>query len=187
MSTLGSREEAIEACTIVNEFLGDLVAGTFLCRCIEKTWPDGEAKKAGIRTLLFSMILTLCKYYEIMEKYSKVVRDDDGEHRKFKKEVERRYIQNVRNKYVAHVLDRRSRKPLTPKQKNELLRAVTQDNLDEFLAWLNEPDPAGNKYPSTVVSLVEHTRDVLMRHYQLSREEVIAGAPTPVISDAGAP
>ncbi|MDX9762878.1 MAG: hypothetical protein RBT82_12560, partial [Desulfomonilia bacterium] len=74
------------------------------------------------------------------------------------------------NKHIGHIWDKDNKRPL---HNSEILRRVneiTQNNIEEFLKWVN--DPTDNVFPKTVVSIVETVRDRLVQDFKIDYDEI---------------
>jgi hypothetical protein len=114
----------------------------------------------------------LCKFIEFWQRYKDVV---PPEYRDSCKAVLRtlaqRKVSDFRNKCVGHIWDKDHHQPLIHSEINRRLDVVMSNDLSAFLNSLN--NPKNNVYPSTVVSVVETLRDVLMTKHSISPDEFV--------------
>lgn len=112
------RKHAIEAYEILNEFIGDLVAGT---RTIELydlpavrlvMTPDYQI--ATTRLCIFHIIITLFKWIEFYDRYKSIIpKDVREESLHLRESLLVRGVRDFRNKVVWHIWDKTSNRPLT--------------------------------------------------------------------------
>jgi hypothetical protein len=166
-----SRTHAIEATRLLNEFIGDLVVGS---RTLE--WLDAPAVKPKVshefrvtvnRMCIWHVISTLSKWQEVYDCYSGLFPADVREASKhLRKELERRGVRSFRNTVVGHILDKKTKRPLSAEDLTAKLQTVFDGDMEPFLLWIN--DPSGNESPKTVVGIVEHVRNRLMEEHKLT-------------------
>lgn len=85
--------------------------------------------------------------------------------RELYKELNRRHVKLLRNTFIGHILDKKTRRPISGEDLNYFFNNVTRGGLDAFLNWIHTPGRI--RFPESVVSVVEKTRDEIAREYQL--------------------
>lgn len=128
------------AAALIEELVGvrnlfDLVRGpAFQSLMIPQT------ERVTRRVHVAALLLTLCKVHELYEVYSPVIPEPERTRLKMiKRDVEHRAIPTVRNAYVGHILDAKTRRPFSGEAVNEALcRAIGRD-LEAFLNWVHVP------------------------------------------------
>jgi hypothetical protein len=169
------KTKAIEAYKILNELLGDLVIGT---RTVDIYFQPlissqmSEAFKIGItRLCIFHLIISLNKYIEFYQHYKSIipeeVRDSCKELMKILKD---KNIPEFRNKIVGHIWDKDKKTPITEEEHDNYSKKIYGDSYISFLLWINNAD--NNIFPSTVVSIVEHTKNKIAEKYNISDSEI---------------
>jgi hypothetical protein len=156
------RAKAVEAFRFLNEYVGDLVAGT---RCLElfETAPlfanvSGSMKLILRRMCLSHLVVTLSKWAEVYDRYRDVLPDDVLKAcLNLRKELESRGVRHFRNTVVGHIWDKKLGRPLTFSEVEGRLGMVIGSDLASFRTWIN--NPAGNEFPHTVVAVCERARD----------------------------
>jgi hypothetical protein len=169
------RPKAIQAYRILNDFVGDLVAGT---RSLEVFESPAFASKIGANTQLVlrrmclsHLVVTLSKWAELYDKYKALIPSQTrAACLELRKEVEKRGIRDFRNTVVGHIWDSKVRRPLTRAEVDTRLALVLGDSQQSFLTWIN--DPAGNVFPKTVVAICEAARERIRAEYRLNDSEI---------------
>lgn len=111
------RPKAIEAVRILNDFVGDLVAGT---RSMEVFESPGFSSKIGANTQLIlrrmclsHLVVTLSKWAELYDSYKAVIPSETrAACLKLRKEIDARGIRDFRNTVVGHIWDSELKRPL---------------------------------------------------------------------------
>ncbi len=156
------RKKAIEAYGLLNDYVGDLVAGTRSLELVE-TSPLFANVSPSMRAILRRMclshlVITLSKWVELYDRYGAIFPDDVHEAcRNLRKELDRRGIRNFRNTVVGHIWDKKLQRPLTVSEIESRLASIIGDGLESFRAWIN--NPTANWFPETVVAVCERVRD----------------------------
>ena len=170
------RAKALDAVDILNDFIIDLIAGVMVFREYQASFkrkPGTNGIELSINRLcLFHLTLSLSKVIEFWKRYKSIV--PMGLKEPFKllvKTLEGKKITAFRNKYIGHIWDDELNRPLLHSEIIGRIDKLTEDDLDGFMNWIN--NPKANSFPNTVISVVEATRDALMAKYQISNDEVI--------------
>ncbi|MBI2509489.1 MAG: hypothetical protein HYV99_05860 [Betaproteobacteria bacterium] len=160
---------------MLNEFIGDLVIGS---RAMG--WLDAPSLQAKVsqefkvtmhRMCVWHVIATLSKWQEVYDCYHEVFPDDVRKaSRDLRKELERRGVRDFRNTVVGHILDKKTKKPISKADIDKKLNDIFSGSYEGFLLWVNTP--GGNVFPSTVVSIVEEIRDRLTQKYSITPAEL---------------
>ena len=77
-------------------------------------------------------------------------------------------IEEFRNRYVGHLLNDKTKRPLSLEEIIDVTSRIYGENEATFINWVNKK---GRTYPETVVSILEKTRSEIMREYNISKEE----------------
>ena len=170
------RARAVDAVAILNNFVGDFVAGSMTLRDYAQRHQNGTFRSdqmVAISNMCLShLILTFAKFEEFWSHYNNLVPDEQREHCKVIITFAQNHgITTLRNRYVGHIWHKQKQRPLPQSEVRTALRSIVKNDLREFMDWIN--DPAGNAYPSTVVSIVETTRDAIAVTYSVRPEEFI--------------
>jgi hypothetical protein len=169
------RKKAIEAYRVLNDFVGDLVAGT---RSLEIFESPAFASKIGPNTQLVlrrmclsHLVVTLSKWAELYDKYKALIPSQTrAACLELRKEIEKRGIRNFRNTVVGHIWDSKVKRPLTRAEVDTRLAQVLGGSQQSFLTWIN--DPAGNAFPNTVVAICEAAREGIRTEHGLNDSEI---------------
>jgi len=169
------RTKAIEAFRILNDFVGDLVAGT---RSLEVFESPGFASKIGVSThlvlrrmCLSHLVVTLSKWAELYDRYKAVIPSETREAcLKLRKEIDTRGIRDFRNTVVGHIWDSELKRPLTRSEVDTRLAKVLGGDQQTFLTWIN--NPADNVFPKTVVAICEAVREGIRAEHGLNDSEI---------------
>jgi len=169
------RAKAIEAFRILNDFVGDLVAGT---RSLEVFESPGFASKIGENTQLIlrrmclsHLVVTLSKWAELYDRYKALIPNATREAcLGLRKEIESRGIRDFRNTVVGHIWDSKLKRPLMRPEVDTRLAQVLGDSQQSFLAWINNPE--GNVFPKTVVAICEAAREAIRVEHGLNDSEI---------------
>ena len=167
------RARAVEAVRILNDFALDAVVGTKTLEIFDKlrsTYGYPEGIKVGFaRLVYFHLILVLAKWVEFYEKYGSIIpKDCAKECKALTREIKRLQIPRFRNKYIGHIWDKDSDRPLSKKEVIRYMEAITKSDGRRFLLWIN--DGNDNAYPKTVVSIISEVRDRLMAQYKFGKD-----------------
>ena len=169
------KTKAIEAYRILNEFVGDLVAGTRSLELFESPGFTSKIKSSTLVTLrrmcLSHIIVTLSKWAELYDRYKALIPPDTKPAcRDLREQIDHRGIRTFRNSVVGHIWDSKLKRPLTASEIDSRLAAILGENQAGFLAWIN--DPGSNTFPNTVVSICEHTRNRIGEEHGLNPSEI---------------
>jgi hypothetical protein len=169
------RTKAIEAFRILNDFVGDLVAGT---RSLEVFESPGFASKIGENTQLIlrrmclsHLVVTLSKWAELYDRYKAVIPNETrAACLELRKEIKTRGIRDFRNTVVGHIWDSKLKRPLMRSEVDTRLAQVLGDNQQPFLLWIN--NPPDNVFPKTVVAICEAAREGIRAQHGLNDSEI---------------
>ena len=171
------RVKAVEAFRFLNDYVGDLVAGTRSVELFE-TSPVFANVSDSMRVMLRRMclshlVVTLLNWGEVYDRYRDVFPDDVLQPcRDLRKELDRRGVRNFRNTAVGHIWDKKLRRPLTVSEVESRLGLVIGNDLASFRTWIN--NPAGNEFPYTVVAVCERIRDRIGEQHGLGSADLLA-------------
>ena len=70
--------------------------------------------------------------------------------------IESKGIYDFRNKYVAHVIDENTGRPLNLNELEVYIGAIFGEDETSFIKWVNDQT---NVFPTTLVSVLEKTWD----------------------------
>jgi hypothetical protein len=171
------RKKSVEAYRFLNEYVGDLVAGTRSLELFEASplfANVSDAMRVVLRRMCLShLVLTLSKWGEVYDRYRDILPDDVLPHcRDLRKDLEQRGVRNFRNTVVGHIWDKRLGRPLTVSEIERRLALVIGNDLASFGAWIN--NPAGNQFPHTVVAVCERVRDRIGEEHGLGPDDLLA-------------
>lgn len=166
--------QAIEAYQLLNNFVGDLIAGT---RTLELYQLTKIKKIANETTQLFvkrmcisHLIITISKWNEFYDKYKSIIpKDVIDKAKNLKKDINKRKLINFRNTVAGHIWDKKLNRPLTPNEIDNRLQQVFITNQKDFINWIN--DHKNNKNVS-IVSVCELLRKKIQEEYNLTEEQI---------------
>ncbi len=166
------KERAIQACRLLNDFVGDIIAATRVPEAVEQSGIMNQRALRVTRRMCFShLIITLSKWAELYEHYASLIPEDCRPACKdLKKEIDRRKIRGFRNKCVGHIWDKKVKRPLTEGELDNYINAIVDNDPVAFVEWLN--NPTANEFPNTVVSVVDTTRDRLREAFAITDNEL---------------
>jgi hypothetical protein len=170
------RAKAVDAVDVLNDFILDLIAGVMVFREYEASFkrrPSTNGIKLSIdRLCLFHLILNLCKVIEFWKRYNSVVPTNlKKPFKSLVKTLNERKVTEFRNKYIGHIWDDKLNRPLMHSEVTRKIEILVGGDLNSFLNWIN--NPKANSFPTTVISVIETTRDALVTKHQISDDEII--------------
>lgn len=171
-----SRAQAVDAADLLNDVVGDLVAGTNVLREWYAAMTRGAADEGQVvavqKMCVSHLMLTCSKLIEIYEKYNRVIPEPSrGQLKALMREFNRREIPAFRNKVAGHIWDKQAGRPLTQSEVTARLEVICSPDMPTFLTWLN--DLTGNKSPENVVAVAEEARDALVQVFGLTPGEIV--------------
>jgi hypothetical protein len=171
-----SRERAIEAFWLLNDFIGDLITGT---RAFE--YFDTAKFKAGAtdqilqnyNKMVYRFIFsTLAKWIEFYDHYRMVIPPEQQMIcKQLRNELVTRGVKDFRNKVVGHIWSTKQNRPLFPSEIENLEKRITGGDGSTFLKWIN--DPGNNRFGTTIVGTSEAVRDELKKKWVFSEQELL--------------
>lgn len=186
-----TRERAVEAFWILNDFIGDLITGTRAFEYFEapkfKAGATDEILRIYNKMADSFLFVTLAKWIEFYDHYHILIPADIRPIcKRLRNELDQRGVREFRNKVVGHIWSKKHRRPLLPSEIEELDRRITNGDGMAFLKWINDPD--NNRLGKTIVGTSEAVRDSIKVKWSLSDQElrqVIDTRPNPT-ADPGA-
>ena len=169
------KTRATEAAQILNLLLLDMIVGTRSLDIFNKILPPkerwGKAEHGMIRMCHFHFLLALHKFAEFYDHYHLFITDDCKQQFKAAvREINQKGIVEFRNKYIGHILQKKTGRPLDVMEMETYLQRIYGNHDDEvFVSWINDHK---NAFPATVVSIVQHTRDRIMESYSVSDDDI---------------
>ena len=167
------KERAIEAAQLFDRLMIDLIIGTRSLEIFEAFNRNKQLLAVtyhGMRRMAYShIILSLNKYLELYQAYHDVIPAScRKECKRLMKIIESKPIEEFRHKYVGHLLDKKTKRPLSVTELENIIPRIYGEDETIFLHWVNK---RGRKYPETVVSILQKTRDEIMQDNAISKEE----------------
>lgn len=170
---INPKTKAIEATRILNMLLLDLIVGTRSLDIFNKILtkkPWGKAEPGMIRMCHYHFLFALDKIVEFYDCYHLIIPVDcKKEYKGIVRQINKKGIVEFRNKYVGHIRNRDTGRPLDVKELETYLTRIYGESEEIFISWINDHK---NVFPSTVVSIVEYTRDGIMEKYSVSDEDI---------------
>lgn len=163
--------QAKQALDVLNEFIYDLITGSRSIEIFEskvfRKPNDSAPHTARIRMCYSHLFLTLAKWREFYEHFQSLIPSDcHSECKALYKEVKNRGILKFRHSRTGHIWDKDQNRPWTTEETNAYFNSLLSNDANAFLKWIH--DPGNNKFPNTVVSILEKTRDRIQQEYSLS-------------------
>lgn len=170
-----TRERAVEAYWILNDFIGDLIGGTRALEYFETPKFKAGATEQVLRIynkMADSFIfLTLGKWIEFYDRYHLLIPVDLRPIcKQLRNELDRRGVREFRNIVVGHIWSKKHSRPLLAREIEELDRRITKGDPNAFLKWIN--DPSNNQLGATIVGTSEAVRDAVKNKWSLSKQEL---------------
>jgi len=165
-----SKERAVEAFWILNDFVGDLIGATRAFEYFETPKFKGGATDQVLRIYnkmadVF-LFVTLSKWIEFYDRYHVLIpRDAKAICESLRNELDRRGVREFRNKVVGHIWSKKHGRPLLPNEIEDLDRKITKGDATEFLRWIN--DSNNNQLGATIVGTSEFVRDAIRSKWSL--------------------
>lgn len=177
-----SRERAVEAFWILNDFVGDLICATQAFEYFDTPKFKAGATEQVLRiynkmadSFLF---VTLAKWIEFYDRYHVLIPPDARSIcEQLRDELDQRGVREFRNKVVGHMWSKKYRRPLLPSEIDDLDRKITKGDAKAFLRWIN--DPNNNRLGATVVGTSEAVRDAIKEKWSLSEQDLSATVTMP--------
>lgn len=169
------KNKALEAYRLLNDFVGDLVAGT---RTLELYQSPKIKAVANHNTQLFVrrmclsyLIITMSKWSEFYKKYKSIIPTDVVNMAKnLQKAIDSRELVTFRNTAVGHIWDNKLKRALTSQEIDIRLQKVFSNNENDFLKWIN--DHENNNQKETVINILELIRKRIQEEYKLTENEI---------------
>jgi len=169
-----TRNRALDAARLMDRLLVDVTVGT---RSLEIF--DSLNSKTAIHAVVFygmhrmchsQTLLGLSKFIEFYKTYHDVIPVDcKTPCKSVMKIIESKQIYEFRSKYVAHLIDEKTGRPLNLDELEQYLGGIFGQDETNFIRWINDQK---NIFPTTVVSVLEKTRDEIMKQNGISKEEM---------------
>lgn len=171
------KDKAIEAYRILNDFVGDLIAGTRTLELYQspkiKAVANQHTKLFAKRMCISHLIITMSKWSEFYRRYKSIIPKDIIQTAKnLQKDIDGRELVNFRNTVAGHIWDKKVNRALTPKEIDSRLQKVFVTNQKDFLNWIN--DPKNKKRSDTVITICELLRKRIKEEYNLTEKEIFS-------------
>jgi hypothetical protein len=169
-----TRDRALDAARLVARLLIDVIVGA---RSLD-IFDSLNSKTAippvvfhGMRRMCYSeTLLGLSKFTEFYQAYHDVIPADcKTSCKNVMKIIQSKGIHEFRSKYVAHLIDRKTGRPLNLDELERYVEKIFGHDDTTFISWVNDQK---NIFPTTVVSVLEKTRDEIMKENGISKEEM---------------
>jgi hypothetical protein len=170
-----TRERALDAWGLVDRLLVDVVVGTRsldIFESLNSKVAIRPAVYAGMRRMCHSQtLLGLAKFAEFYETYRGLIPADcRAPCKDTVKTFKRKRIHEFRSKYVAHLVDKETGRPLNLDQLERYVAGIYGQDEAGFVRWVHDQK---NVFPTTVVSVLERTRDEIAKEHGISMGEMI--------------
>lgn len=172
-----TRDRALDAARLLDRLLVDVVVGTRSLEIFERL-----NSKTTIRPIVFhgmrrmshsQTLIGLSKFIEFYNAYHNLIPPACRTPCKnMMKKIKSKRIYDFRSKYIAHVIDEDTGRPLNLNQLEDYVEAIFGQDDTNFIKWVNDQK---NVFPTTVVSVLEKTRNEIMKENVISEEEISQG------------
>jgi hypothetical protein len=140
-----TREDAEYAFNTLTELVGNIDGAVFT---LAEALDSANDRKLDhmmfvhiFRMTISWLILSLAKTKELWERYGKMADEQTkSSMRAIVKEIQGRRIVSLRNKAIAHLLDKETNQPMSPEKLQEELVAMVRGNLQTFIHWVRHPE-----------------------------------------------
>ncbi len=175
MNKIIQKNKSIEACKILNEINVDLEIGV---ECIENFNVEFKNKKfdkigaiSRSRLCLFHIFLALYKLMEFYNKYKQnLPYKTKSEFKELFKALRQKKVNVFRNKYIGHIWDTDTGKPLTFDRIDEYVKIIMGQKHQDFIRWISLNKE--NTFPSTVTSIIQMTIDEIMAENDINENDL---------------
>lgn len=132
-----TRNDAVDATDILNDFVGDFVSGVMVLieyRTILLNDPVQKDALIAIQKMCLShLILTLYKWLEFYEKYHSLFEGElKNECKELTKIIKSRNIDTFRNKCVGHIWDKDKKRPMYNSEIDKYLNKIMLYDIEKF-------------------------------------------------------
>ena len=170
-----SRE--LSASRILDRLLIDVIVGTRSLEILDTLNARVQIAAPiyhGMRRMAHShTLLGLCKFSEFYDEFHDLIPNECRTPCKnIKKLIKSKKIYEFRSKYVAHITDEKTGRPLNPDELENYIQSIFGVDDSNFVRWVNDQV---NEFPKTVVSVLEKTRDGIMAANNISKEQMEFG------------
>lgn len=146
---------------ILDRILQELTVSTNSFMLVDVMARSSDWNEASIRSCkgvhLNSIILALCKYLEFYKAYRDVIPEEHlDSHGEINSKLCSLNITMFRNKFIGHVLDGKTKEPLSDKEANDFYHRLTEGNVDQFISSIN-----GHGSSDSMVQLLQVTKNAL--------------------------
>ncbi len=168
------RDRALDAARLLDRLLIDVIVGTRSLDIFESMNSNNPIQPVvfhGMRRMSHShTLLGLSKFIEFYRTYHDLIPPACRTPCKnMMKIIESKGIYDFRNKYVAHVIDENTGRPLNLNELEVYIGAIFGEDETSFIKWVNDQT---NVCPTTLVSVLEKTWDEMMKENGISEEEM---------------
>ena len=168
------KSRALDGARLLDRLLIDVIVGTSSLDVFEGLNHQTTIQPVvynGMRRMCHSQtLLGLSKFLEFYDAYHDLIPKECKEHcRNIKKGIEAKKIYDFRNKYLAHLIDNSTGRPLDLDLLDHYLRDIFGDDERNFVRWVNDKI---RSFPETVVSVLERTRDSIMTNHTITKEQM---------------
>jgi len=161
---MSERQDAID---ILNGMILDICVAVEVLRDYEHgDYPkrDDLFRQGIYRLCLQSIILNLAKFTEFCREYGKLIHECCPEltlqKNKMKEALERKKVNDIRSKYIAHNRCDKTKSPLSTQEIDTLLIGVIgSDYAQDFLDWLHPQIASDEDVPESFTGYISLVRD----------------------------
>ncbi len=166
------RRRSIQACRLLNEMAGELIAGTRAPLAFEQTMTyHPRLARILLRMCLSHLIVTLAKWPDFHRRYRAMIpRDCRDDCEELTKTLKSKRVEEFRDRTPGRIWNHRSNAPLTTAEIDHRIEQITDGSPEVFLSWLNNHHH--NRFPETVVSIAEHVLDRIKDEHELSDTDI---------------
>jgi hypothetical protein len=161
-----SRQDAEDAFNTLTELIGNIDGAIFtLAEALDSANDrtlDHMMFVHIYRMTLSWVILSLAKTKELWERFGRLAGDETKvSMRAILKEIDARRIVSLRNKTIAHLLDKDTNQPMSPEKIQEGIAEMVRGDLKAFIHWVRHPEGG----PDGVTSVLRRFRDEIQTQF----------------------
>lgn len=166
------RRRSIQACRLLSDIAGELLAGTRAPLAFEQTMTfHPRLARIMLRMCFSHLIVTLAKWPDFCRRYRPLIPRDCREAcEELTKTLKAKRVEEFRDCTVGRIWHQRGNTALTSDELDRRIEQITDASPEAFLSWLNNHHH--NRFPETVVSIVEHLLDRIKDEHDLSDTDI---------------
>lgn len=166
-------DKASHAASLLNILLGDLAAARHSFIVNDKLQKNPQITRATAsywaivhRAFLVHLVITLSKICEVYEKYRFLMPlDVEAEYKQIYVDLQSREIVILRNRFCAHIWDKRFGTPLSLEELNRHVALLCNGDLESLVPWFWNVDDSPTS--TSIGAVIERCRNRLLQDFKL--------------------